>query len=304
MKLSPILAQYLYNNHTLKLSGIGRFLIDPSIKIDSELSRIQKTPDPLNVRFEQDTNLREDPDLIAFISEQTGKMKSLAAADLDSHLELARQFLHIGKPFQFEGIGTLVKIKGGQFEFTPGHLVNEKIKDQYSTQSDPTSTNEDSFTEYEEMFSPRKKSETSPRKLIVLLVALGGLGLAVWGGYSIYKKGASIRKEDTNFVQSATIASDSSSIKKDSVITPPPVTGDGTYRFIIEKSSKQRALSRYRDLKSFYLDVKLETKDSLLYSIFFILPATPADTARIRDSISLLYVNPRIMRGGKAIVEQ
>jgi hypothetical protein len=52
----------------------------------------------------------EDAELVIFIAENTGKMKSLVASDLDSNLELARQFLNIGKPYLFEGIGHFQKI--------------------------------------------------------------------------------------------------------------------------------------------------------------------------------------------------
>ena len=59
------------------------------------------------VRFESKPFLKDTPDLIAFIAEKTGKMRALAAADLDSHLVLAEEFLNIGKPFAFEGIGII-----------------------------------------------------------------------------------------------------------------------------------------------------------------------------------------------------
>ena len=298
MKLSPILAQYLYSNKLLQLAGIGRFLIDPSMKVETD-SKNQKTAVPLNVKFEQDSNVKEDPDLVAYISQQSGKMKSLAAADLDSHLELARQFLNIGKPFQFEGIGTLVKRKNGQFDFTAGHLLNEKIKDTYAPQSDPTSTTEESFTQYNEMLSTRKVTPPSMRKIVALLVVIGGLGLAVWAGYSIYKKGAAVRaeKESENPVVTAP------SPKKDSVIVSAS-TEPGTFRFVIEQSAKTRALSRYKALRSYGAPVRIETNDSLFYKLLFVLRATPTDTLRIRDSLTALYVNSRYMAGGRALVEQ
>ena len=266
--------------------------------IDLEIPRNQKFSSPLNVKFEQDPNVKEDPDLIAFISQQSGKQKSLAAADLDSHLELARQFLNIGKPFQFEGIGTLVKKKAGNFDFTPGHLLNEKMKDSYNPQSDPTSTTEESFTQYNEMFSQRKYTPPSMRKIAVIIAALAGLGLAVWAGYTIYRKGASIQKDREAGSQTTTNV-------------PPPVTQDttevekerSTYRFVIEKSARNRALSRYKALRSYGAKVTMETNDSLFFKILFTLPATPMDTLKKRDSLTALYVNSRYMPGGKVIIE-
>ena len=84
------------------------------------------------VSFESNVLAKETAELIGFISSQAGKMKALAAADLDSHLELAQQFLNIGKPFLFEGIGSLVKLQSGKFEFITGDAVTEKIKEHSS----------------------------------------------------------------------------------------------------------------------------------------------------------------------------
>jgi hypothetical protein len=302
LKLSPILAQYLYNNKALHLAGIGKFLIDPSVTIDPELSRSQKTAAPLNIKFEQDSSYEEDPSLIAYISQETGKMKSLAAADLDSHLELARQFLNIGKPFQFEGIGTLVKNKLGNFEFMPGHPINEKMKDIYAATADPTSTNEESFTQYDDMFSPKKAAPPSLRKIAVILAAIAGLALAVWGGYTIYKKGASLKKNQQASTVSNPIPADTTAKQRDSI----PVNSNrdpGTYRFVLEQSGKTRAFNRFQLLRGLGVKVKLETADSVLYKIVLTMPATAADTLRIRDSLSILYVNPRYMKNGKALVE-
>ena len=302
MKLSPILAQYLYNHKALHLAGIGKFLIDPSVTIDPEQSRSQKIYPPVSIKFEQDSSYAEDPDLIAFISQETGKMKSLAAADLDSHLELARQFLNIGKPFQFEGIGTLVKNKLGNFEFSAGHPINEKMKDIYAATADPTSTNEESFTQYDDMFSPKKTAPPSLRKIAVILAAIAGLGLAVWGGYTIYKKGASLKKNQQSATVSNPIPADTTAKQQDSI----PVNDNrtpSTYRFVLEQSGKTRALNRFQLLRGLGVKVKLETADSVLYKIVLTMPATAADTLRIRDSLSILYVNPRYMKNGKALVE-
>lgn len=71
------------------------------------------------------------------------------------------------------------------------------------------------------------------------------------------------------------------------------------YRFVIEKAARQRALYRYDVLKNDHLlNVKMDTKDSILFKLYFLLPATPADTAFKRDSLQRLYSTR-----GKATVE-
>ena len=113
MKLAALLAEYLYQQKKLDLAGIGTFLIDPSSRANSDSQHPSA-----EISFQYNTSVKDDDALISFISAQTGKMKTLATSDLASYVELGIQFLNIGKPLQIEGIGTLVKMKSGKFEFT------------------------------------------------------------------------------------------------------------------------------------------------------------------------------------------
>jgi hypothetical protein len=285
LKISPLLAQFLINNKQLSLAGLGRFILNNSGEI----------------AFQHDAYVKEDAELVNFIAESTGKMKSLVASDLDSNLELARQFLNIGKPYLFEGIGTLSKNKFGTIEFVQGNYLQEKNKDNAGDGRDKTSTTENSFTDYEEMFSPKKPKTPATKSIVTWLIAIAGLSLAVFGGYIVYtktknKKEPILIKEDIQPV----ITNDTLLKKADSI--PPktkPVDTSGMYRFVIEKATKQRAFSRYSYLKSIKVNIDMDTKDSILYNLYFVLPATPADTSRIRDSLQLRYSTR-----GKTVVEQ
>jgi len=61
------------------------------------------------------------------------------------------------------------------------------------------------------------------------------------------------------------------------------------YRFVIEKAAKTRAFYRYNKLRKDLIKVQMDTKDSVLFSLYFVLPSSPADTARKRDSLQRLY---------------
>jgi hypothetical protein len=284
LKISPLLAQFLIKNKQLSLAGLGRFTLNDSGEIN----------------FQHDASVKEDPELVNFIAENTGKMKSLVASDLDSNLELARQFLNIGKPYLFEGIGTLSKNKFGTIEFVQGNYLQEKNKENAGDGRDKTSTTENSFTDYEEMFSPRKPKAPATKSIITWLVAIAGLSLAVFGGYIVYtktknKKETVVVKEDIQPV----ITNDTLPKTTDSI--PPitkPVDTSGMYRFVIEKAARQRAFFRYNYLKENLIDVKMDTKDSVLFNLYFLLPSTPADTAKKRDSLQRLYSTR-----GKTVVE-
>ena len=284
MKISPLLAQFLIKNKQLSLAGLGRFTLNDSGEIN----------------FQHDASVKEDPELVNFIAENTGKMKSLVASDLDSNLELARQFLNIGKPYLFEGIGTLSKNKFGTIEFVQGNYLQEKNKENAGDGRDKTSTTENSFTDYEEMFSPRKPKAPATKSIITWLVAIAGLSLAVFGGYIVYtktknKKETVVVKEDIQPI----IPTDTLPKKADSTtLITKPVDTSGMYRFVIEKAARQRAFFRYNYLKENLIDVKMDTKDSVLFNLYFLLPSTPADTAKKRDSLQRLYSTR-----GKTVVE-
>ncbi|HEX6846494.1 MAG TPA: hypothetical protein VF144_05925 [Chitinophagaceae bacterium] len=288
MKISPLLAQFLINNKHLNLAGLGTFTLNNSGEIS----------------FQHDAYVKEDSELVSFIAESTGKMKSLVASDLDSNLELARQFLNIGKPYLFEGIGTLSKNKSGAFEFVQANSVPEKNKDTIIEGRDKTSTTESSFTDYEEMFSPKKPKTPAPKRIATWLVALAGLSLAVFGGYLVYTKTKNkqepiVEKEE---IKPVIIPADTIPEMQDtsSMIARAThvVDSSGMYRFVIEKAAKQRALSRYNYLRENLIDVKMDTKDSVLFNLYFLLPASPADTAKKRDSLQRLYGTR-----GKTVVE-
>ena len=288
----------------MRLTGIGSFHLNPKQVFEATEDKNSKNNISGEISFVQDATIKEDEKLVLFISSQSGKMKSLAASDIDSYLELAKQFLNIGKPFLIEGIGSLSKNKSGSLDFTPDPLQSDKIKEHASAISDQTSSTEDSFTNYEEMLSPKKPKTPASKKLVLWLTIITGIGLAVWGGYIVYTKKteAPVSNEtilapepvkNTDTVKAPLII-DSSGLHKTGTST-----SNDTYKFVIENSGRFRALKRFSDLKKWGVDIQMETKDSINFKLFFKLAALPKDTARIKDSLTLLYGSM-----GRARIEQ
>jgi hypothetical protein len=219
-------------------------------------------------------------------------MKALASADLNSHLELAQQFLNIGKPFLLEGIGSLVKIRSGQYEFTAGVVMSEKVKEYSIKEINATSSTEDSFTDYNNVFNP-PKTKSGLKKPVMFLLIIAGLGLTIWGGYTISKRSknkvqvAGVQKENIEILP----ATDTVLNQRDSVVELPPktITPSGEFKFVVEVADKLRGLDRYGTLKSWGLNVKMETRDSINFKLFFQLHALSSDTTRMLDSLSALY---------------
>ncbi len=282
MKLAPLLAQFLYANKRLDLPGIGSFMLDPASIIEQDNSKTGKTGITGGISFENDPTIRDANSLILYISSQTGKMKALAAADLDSYMQLALQFLNIGKPFLFEGIGSLVKVKSGQYAFAPNEASQERLKEYTAREISATSSTEESF-------GTKEREKINWRKPVIFLLIILGLGLGIWGGYTMYKniknkKGAPVEEAASVPIDTNTTADTSTA-----QIPAKQTLSEGTYKFVVEVAPKERGILRFSTLKSWGLNVKMEAIDSQQYKLYFVLPSEASDTSRVLDSLSALY---------------
>ncbi len=286
MKLAPLLAQFLFSNKRLDLPGIGVFTLDGPLPVETD----SKTPRNPGIRFENDQTVKDSPDLIQYISSQTGKIKALATADLESHLGTIQQFLNIGKPFLLEGIGSLVKIRSGEYAFSSGEILSEKFNSYTAKELSATSHTEESFSNYRKGGN-NLSAKMNWRKPAMILLIMAGIALAVWGGYTVYKrttsKNRTTKSEDPVQKDETVLVPDTAVTKKDSLTQTTQSTA-GYYRFVLETANAQRAFTRFGTLKKYFWDVRMETKDSVSYKLYMLLPASTSDTARIVDSLSRL----------------
>jgi len=253
LKLAPTLAQYLYDHKQLTLPGLGNFFFDPSFRTDADTRHASQ-----GISFQNNTSPAQNEDLINYISVQTGKMKALASADFESYLELAKQFLNIGKPFHIEGIGTLVKNKSGSFEFTADHLLSDKIKETGIKELSATSISDQSITTYESL-TAQKENNTPYKKIFMVVLIVATAGIVLYGGYRIYKsntgdEGRQLATEENEQPAKKDTSTTVTQIKPDSVSrqTAPAPTPNGLeqYRFVIEEAGRNRAIYRYNMLKN------------------------------------------------------
>jgi len=290
LKLAPLLVQYLITHKRLDLPGIGSFLLNEPAYPEPEHHKNDKQAGVENVSFESNAAVKINPDLIQFIADQTGKIKALASADLESYLALAQQFLNIGNPFLFEGIGILEKLKSGEYALIPGTSIHEKTKN-YAPVEKPDSPDSGEFrNDYRKIFYSGKVKMKWGNPIVIILI-IAGLAFAVWGGYSIYKRNILKNKlvaEDNNKKEGPVPVSDSVMFQKDSAVVPVPNTTAGMKKFILEVCNAKRAYERYGKLKAFLWNVQMGTKDSVTYKLFLVLPASASDSSHIIDSLSLL----------------
>lgn len=292
MKVAALLSQFLYTNKQMDLAGIGRFSFTPEPSGEGEKNKQGKLPGIIS--FSSDTSTSDDQALIDYIAKQTGKMKPLATSDLHSFIELATEFLNIGKAFHIEGIGTLIKNPEGKFSFTQGQVLNEKIKEP-GLAKDATRpvTEEEPFKGYDDPFVKRDRVKVPVTKFLLPLLLLAGVALAIWGGYHIYKSssgnqapsaGPTVPVEDTT---AATTQVDSTALKDSAARSGalPP----GTYKFVYETTtSKRRALSRFKQVHELIPEIQLQAlNDSSLFKIYIV--KTTEDTARTKLELKAWY---------------
>ncbi len=240
------------------------------------------------VRFESKPFLKDTPDLISFIAEKTGKMKALAAADLDSHLVLAEEFLNIGKPFAFEGIGIITKLKPGEFDFTPVSILTEKVRDFQVKDTEPVPAKEPGTEKKYESFLSPSTTQGNWKKPVVGLILVCGIGAAVWGGYEISQR---VKKNNKTVVSEnnqsvAQAITDTATTYRDTVATQVVQQADPDYKYVLEVAKSKRAYKRYHQLRDLDWNVQLETTDSIQYKLFMRLPVS--DTTKTLDSLMVL----------------
>lgn len=318
LKLSQLLSQFLYQTKKLDLPGIGSFTLDPTAVIPEESDRVGQVP-ASGIQFRNANIQAPDDSLITYIKEHTGKMKPLAAADLDFFLTTGKQLLNIGKPFYLEGIGTLVKNKEGKLDFTPGEYMVMRVDDPAPDRK---------ASDYNEPPREHEAKSTNARQGVLLLGLFVALVVIAWGGYYLYKRNtyveperaARVIPETTPQTKTDTVAASSTnpanpaaaadSGKKvpgpetaavaggtkpaatttPTVIQAPPAPGSSLYRFVIlETANKNHALRRYNQLLGYQLNIKMDQKDSAFFKLYFPISAVARDTTHIRDSLADVY---------------
>jgi hypothetical protein len=294
MKIEQLLVQHFYNNREITLQGMGSFTLSDDFVMPKENDKDVDIPDNA-ISFQYNARAVADEALIDYIVQQTRKMKSLAAADLDSYLVLGKQFLNIGKPFKIEGMGMLVKNQQGELEFTKGHSFNAKTETSPAALKEKTVNPEISFA------SETKKTEGSNKKGLMIagiVIALGLIGTTAW--YFLSNKN---NPGTDNTVSTITVDTPKLNVQKtDTVTLKPtiPIPADNGYTFkvvFLKTIDSAAAVYRMNTLTARGHRIIMYKKDSLAYSLAepFSLPLS--DTAHIKDSLNRFYYS------GKAFIE-
>jgi hypothetical protein len=290
MKLENFLSQHLYNSKSLTLQGIGKFELAADFIAPQEGDKDFVMPENA-IAFTYNGRAAEDEALVNYIVQQTKKIRPLASADLDSYLMLGKQFLNIGKPFNIEGIGALEKNQQGEYFFTQGHYVNQKIENTLST----STAKENIATEIS--FASKPKEKKSNKKLFFVLAAIVLIPLLIWGAFKLVTMQ---KKAEPVHVQAPVSIPTKDTVRKDSVSkapTPPIVSNTNGFEVVIkEYNSFLKANERLGTLKIAGHNVSVFTNDSITYKIALQINKPLADSVYVLDSLRRFF-------GGKPVIK-
>ncbi len=286
MKIEQLLVQHFYNNREVTLQGMGTFTLSPDFVMPKDNDKDAEIPDNA-ISFEYNDRATADDALIDYIVQQTRKMKSLAAADLDSYLVLGKQFLNIGKPFKIDGVGMLVKNQQGELEFTKGYSFHAKLENTPSALKEARVNPEISFA------SEAKKTDGANKNGLLitgLIILLGLIGTAVW--YFFIRDTNPAAEPATVEVKTDTTKVITPSSDTVALTSTSPIAADDGYTFkvvFMQTADSAAAASRMNILTARKHKVIMYKTDSVTYRLAepFTLPLT--DTARIKDSLNIYY---------------
>jgi hypothetical protein len=282
-KFDALISNYLYTNKKLDIEGIGTFSIDDSFVLPPDAEKTAFFPLE-GIQFEYSNRVQTSPGLLDYIVQQTGKIRSLISADFSSYVSEIKSFVNIGKPWVIEGIGTLQKTRDGSFELIPGEATSERINMHYMDEPDDGS-------------QPVQRN----RWIVGLLFTFAIVAVVAGIGFGIYVLFIKARDNNNASEQAVnTVPADTASIPVDSVIRKPDslsVNADAAngnnYKAIFEVTKwKERVTKRTSQLaeygiKSFYDSMII--RDTLRYRMFIYQKIPPADSIKVRDSLSLYF---------------
>jgi hypothetical protein len=243
------------------------------------------------VEFSYDKKAVTTPAFITYVAEHLHKNAVLVGTNIESHLEQARQFINIGKPYSIPGIGIISITRSGEYGFEPHFSTTSMLDSQ-----------EEEYVASEPAERERKKKGIMWLAVILILVVVGA------GGYGLYNwlgsgKTEESFAENTNNTDSAEEVPIDSLISKkpDTVqtLTPLAATDTATFHFIIEQTfNPYRAKRRIAQLQTLKININLDSTkigDSTLYKLYFVKTAAPKDTARMNDSLRNWYSARRVV---------
>ena len=170
MNIENLISRYLAIHKSVSFEEIGTLSIMSNAETlgDNENIQIEDT-----IQFVFDLKAKADQGLITYIFEQTGKLRSLIASDIESFTFTGKQFLNIGKPFLIKDVGYFQKNKNNVYSFFQGNPIAEAINTNHKRPSTHANMNNEI-----DFSSPLKVKPTKKWIKISLIIVFMSIPIA------------------------------------------------------------------------------------------------------------------------------
>jgi len=269
LKLGRVIALYLLNHHSVSLPGFGVIRYDPARSAAAQGEEKEEFFAEGSLSFSPDPKAPIEESLLDYISQETGKMKSLARSDIDSFLQFGQELINISKPFHLEGIGILQPNAKNQLEFLQAaeHIPEDPYK---------RSSTSGSRKRRSPVNAPSPKLMRNMGLAVLALLVLG----VVWLGIRwIAERPAGT---DTEVVEKT-------DTPQTRITTTPPPTSQDSFGVVLERPTRLRAMKRFADLKEWGHNIRMVTRDSVTFKLYILIHAPLRDTAKHRDSLAIFF---------------
>ena len=294
MRAAQFIIQKLFQDKKVTLRQIGHFYIDslpdgtPQGGDDGEFGG--------GISFIQDARAAQDEALVSFIMQQTGKIRPLAEGDLESYLELVKQFLNLGKPFIIEGLGVLRKSQAGDVMFVPGDMI---VAERIDTGTAKDALKERRSADISFASVAKRKSWFSKKEMLtgaaVLSVAV--LLLFLFSGHD--------ENSPTPVIKTLPAATDTPIASKEPInppqirqttedtLSPSDTNSAASFHVVLKQySSLSKANFFYFKLKRDHPGLAVITRDSITYKVVVNMYTPLSDTVRASDSLYMMLGLP------------
>jgi len=291
-----ILLIYIYKNKKVTLHEFGTLEMKDPIP-ENELLKKEKSIRIEGLSLDYKPHKETDADFVDFFADQKGRIRPLAASDIDMFLSQVKQIVNIGNPYEFHGVGKLVKKDNGIITILPGCYEIPPLEgtDKPPIIRERAASPSLNRKELADADAQRKANAVSMKQFgvaAILLLALGGI---IWLAVALV-----LPLFTNNNDQEADVVIPSKvslQDKKDTLLNVEPVENDSTtlisWKAHIRKMSGIASATKVLTLyKSYGADAYMETDDSLTYRLYIPIEAVKRDTAFKRDSIRKFYARP------------
>jgi hypothetical protein len=283
-----LLVKYLYQNKSVSLQGFGTITLNSNVPDLDVISKNRQIPIE-GVSFISSTKSQTDEEFVKFFSQQKGKIKPLAESDIESHLQLARQLMNIGKPYEVEGLGIFAMNKDGGMVLQSGHYSLP------STEAAVQPARLRERTEQQERQDAEEATSAMSSGARKVLIGSGVVLLLLVIGWFIWSK---MNPETPAPVQQTTntgVASDTLGTVQDSVSTVTALQQPGDTipvwkAYFRTFNGKERIEAMQRLYSKYDSAVQVETADSTSFRMFVLVKKPTADTALLIDSLSKVFL--------------